>query len=188
MLFLARQLLALLVGAGRFVITLRRRLLHQHPSTGNSLHDYRYESYGGGDLDRTESYGGGTIRPYVEDVGRASPGSRLHVSLNAEKCPYLLHAQVWMDDARFRHWSRAKGGTSSSGPALVGGATIRDVIDSSASISGSMPVQLVAIDGESYSGPFTSTVSEMPRVARWLGEDPRSLGTVPVTWHFEPVD
>jgi len=158
-----------------------------HPQGAASM-DYRQESYSGGNLMWKESRQGGTIRPYVDDVSRSSPGSRLHVSLNAEKCTYLVHVQVWMDDAQFKHWSRGKGETSSSGPALVGGATIQGVIDSSASISGSMPIQVDVGDGESYSGRFASVVWEMTKVAGWLDEDPASLGTVPVTWHFEPVD
>src|SRR5690606_2764916 len=149
-----------------------------HPQGAASM-DYRQESYSGGNLMWKESRQGGTIRPYVDDVSRSSPGSRLHVSLNAEKCTYLVHVQVWMDDAQFKHWSRGKGETSSSGPALVGGATIQGVIDSSASISGSMPIQVDVGDGESYSGRFASVVWEMTKVAGWLDEDPASLGTVP---------
>lgn len=158
-----------------------------HPQ-GTASIDYRYESYSGGSLERKDSHKGGKIRPYVDDVSRSKPGSRLHVILNAKKCTYLLHVQVWLDDTRFRHWSRNKGETSGNGPALVGGVHIRGIIDSSTSISGSMPIQVDVIDGESYSGRFTSVVSERTEVASWLDEDPVKLGTIPVTWHFEPVD
>ena len=133
--------------------------------------------------------GGGAPLPYtsVKQKGGRQTGSRLSLRINASKCTYMMHVQAWVN-GNFRQWSPDKGVTVSSGPMLVGGATIHGLIESSNAISGTAMIPADPGDGEGGRERSSSNVGEDVHVASWLDNNPVSLGTVPVSWHFEPVD
>lgn len=143
-----------------------------------SVHEY--------DQQGLESYmtfvGNGRMQRQEPDMNE--DGSMLNFVLDANKCTFslFLQGQVY---GTYETWSPTEGKKSAQTHYWIESARVEQILTSSTSISGSVPVKVIP-KFDDISGEESNWITAHPYIVDALGKD--NLGKVTVDWHVEPVD